>query len=110
MYVVDMLESIEHIETYCAGMSEVQFSQDIQLQDAVIRRFQIIGQAAGKIPSEIRQRFADIPWEKIVAMRNLIIHDYANVRFGEVWRVIQDDLPILKPQLLSVRKHLTASS
>lgn len=106
VYIVDMLESIDHINSYCHGISEIEFSRDIKLQDAVIRRFQIIGQAAGKVPKEVREMFQDIPWAKIVAMRNLIIHDYANVAYNEVWRVIQDELPLLYPQLGQVRTYL----
>ncbi|TAL63403.1 MAG: DUF86 domain-containing protein [Bacteroidetes bacterium] len=71
-----------------------------------MRRFQIIGEAGANIPEEIRVKFPDIPWKKIVAQRNLIIHDYATVRFGEIWRVIQEDLPVLQPQLVVVKEHL----
>lgn len=106
VYILDILEAIERILFYCQGIDEVAFSQDGKLQDAVIRRFQIIGEAAGRIPEEIRTTFPDIPWKKIVAQRNLIIHDYATVRPGEVWRVIQKDLPTLNEQLSKVKTYL----
>lgn len=106
VYILDIIDAIEHIETYCANVNEADFSRNTLLQDAVIRRFQIIGEAAGKIPDELREKFPNIPWKKIVAQRNLIIHDYATVRYEEVWMVIQKDFPTLKPKLVAVKKYL----
>jgi len=106
VYISDIIDAIEHIEEYCASVNEENFSRDTLLQDAVIRRFQIIGEAAVKIPDELRKKFPKIPWKKIVAQRNLIIHDYATVRCEEVWIVIQKDFPILKQQLVAVKKYL----
>lgn len=106
VYIIDILDAIERIETYCHSVNEKHFSQDTQLQDAVIRRFQIIGEAAGKIPDALRKKLPNIPWKKIVAQRNLIIHDYATVRSEEVWMVIQKDFPVLKPQLVAAKEYL----
>lgn len=106
VYILDMLEAIDLIEKYCLDMTEVRFSQDMLLQDAVIRRLQIIGEAAGKIPQELRDKSTIVPWKKIVAFRNLIIHDYASISFGEVWRVVKEELPKLKPQLEQVKTDL----
>jgi len=107
VYIVDILDSIDLINEYIHDIDEIQFSQDIQLQDAIIRRFQIIGEASAKIPGIIRDRFPNIPWKKIVAQRNLIIHNYAKVRPSEIWQVIIADLPTLKKQLLPVKKALS---
>jgi len=106
VFIIDIIEAIDLIESYCKGINEERFSKDIQLQDAVLRRFQIIGEAAGKIPDALRKEFPEIPWKKIVAQRNLIIHDYATVRPHEVWMVVQKDLPVLKPQLIAVKEYL----
>ena len=103
VYILDMIEAIKLIEHYVESVPEVQFSQDQALQDAVVHRVQIIGEAAGKIPKEIREKFPNTPWQQIVAMKNLIIHDYAHVDEREVWRVVHADLPTLKPQLQAVK-------
>lgn len=109
VYVLDMAEAIGRIESYCKGVNEGVFSHDTQLQDAVIRCFQIIGEAAGKMPEELRTQFPKIPWRKIVALRNLIIHDYANVAYSEVWRVIQEDIPKLRENIEQMKVSLDKS-
>lgn len=104
--VDDMVEAIEKIADYVAGRNEVQFSSDEKLQDAVIRRFGIIGEAATRIPKNIRVLTPDIPWKSIVGLRNIVIHDYASVSLGKAWEVIQRDLPKLKKDLLLLQKIL----
>ena len=106
VYILDILEAIDRIQEYCQGVDEILFSQDLKLRDAVIRRFQIIGEAAAKVPEVIRLKYPQIPWKKVVAQRNLIIHDYATVRYTEIWRVITEDLPNLKPHLDQVKADL----
>lgn len=99
VYILDIIEAIEHINTYTDAIDEVTFSQNVQIQDAVIRRFQIIGEAANKIPNVIRNQHPDIPWKKIVAQRNFIIHEYASIQPQEIWHVIREDLPALLPKM-----------
>jgi uncharacterized protein with HEPN domain len=99
IYIEDMLASIEHISTFIQTINEEQFSRDIQLQDAVIRRLGIIGEAAARLTNEIREKAQKIPWKSIVGLRNIVIHEYSNIKLGEVWDVVQNDLPSLKDEL-----------
>jgi uncharacterized protein with HEPN domain len=108
VYVEDIIEAIGLVETYVKNTSEVQFSRNTQLQDAVIRRLVIIGEAANKIPGEARGLAPAIPWRTIVGFRNVAIHDYASVKMGRVWEITQTELPILKKEIASLRTKLLA--
>lgn len=107
IYIDDMLEAIALIEQYLTDTNEKEFSRDSEKQDAVIHRLMIIGEAAQRVSSDVRAKQPDIPWRKIVDFRNVIIHEYSGVSLGRVWRILADDVPILKNQLLMLRKKIS---
>ncbi len=102
VYIEDMLDAIEKIETYVFSLDEIQFSRDQKIQDAVIFRFAVIGEAAGKISEEVKQKSKDIPWRQIIGLRNMVIHEYSGISLGRVWAVIREDLPTLKANLIQL--------
>lgn len=106
IYIDDILEAIDAIERYVKDMDEVVFSQKDYMQDAVIRQLAIIGEAARNIPDEVKQKQIDIPWRKISDFRNVLIHEYSGISLGTVWEIVVGDLPILREQLLSLKKLL----
>lgn len=67
-----------------------------QTQDAVIRNFEIIGEAAKRLSEGVQIRTPDIPWRRVAGFRDVLIHDYSGVDFEEVWNVIENELPNLK--------------
>ena len=99
--VADIVDSIEKILNYTAGMSFEQFRKDSKTIDAVIRNFTIIGEAARHIPDEIVQSHSEIPWREMADLRNIIVHEYSGVNEKIIWETIQTDLPGL---LSSLRK------
>lgn len=95
----DILESIEKIESYLKDIPEDIFLQNIQLQDAIIRRMEIIGEAVKNIPNEVKEKITAIPWRKIQAMRNILIHEYFGVNMKSLLLTIKNDLPMLKEEI-----------
>jgi len=101
-YVLDMLIASRHIQAYVAGIDRSIFEQDILRQDAIIRRIEIIGEAARRVSAEFRAAHPDIPWQQMADMRNRLIHSYDEVSLIIVWDVIQHDIPTLIAQLQSL--------
>ncbi len=95
LYVEDVLAAITRIELYTQGMDLEAFrSSDITV-DAVIRNFTVIGEAARQIPPEIEKANADIPWDKMRALRNVVVHQYFGVDVSILWETLRHDLPPL---------------
>ena len=82
--------------------SPEDFLKDSQCQDAVIRRLEIIGEAARRISPETRARLPQLPWEAMIGMRNILIHEYDDVDLMIVWDTVQKDLPRLVANLENV--------
>jgi uncharacterized protein with HEPN domain len=91
LYVEDILESISKIEEYTRGLSETRFVEDALIQDAVIRRLEVMGEAVKNIPATVRKRYPEIRWKEIAGMRDVVIHGYFGVDARRVWKVVRDD-------------------
>ncbi|MFH0797022.1 MAG: DUF86 domain-containing protein [Candidatus Omnitrophota bacterium] len=102
LYLQDIWESILAIEEYTQNITEEKFRSTRQVQDAVIRRLEIIGEAVKNIDENFRNKYPEIPWKKISGMRDIIAHEYFGVRFDRVWDVVTKDLPSLKQQMLLI--------
>jgi uncharacterized protein with HEPN domain len=86
-------EAIERIVEYTKSLTCAEFVENRMVREAVERNFEIIGEAASKTPSEIQEKYRDIPWQKMKALRNFIIHQYDEVEEIALWNTIQKDLP-----------------
>ncbi len=100
--VADILESIARIEEYTTGSTEDSFCQNQEKQDAVYRRLEIIGEAARRVPQELRNEHPDIPWRRMIALRNVLAHEYDHVLCTVIWDTITIALPPLKVQLMGI--------
>ena len=102
IYLHDIIDSIDLIESYLTGASYEKFLENEELQDAVIRRLQIIGEAAKRVPTKIRDSHPGIEWREITGTRNRIIHDYADVDLDLVWDITESKLPELKGKISKI--------
>ena len=96
LYLVDIYDSINKIEEYTKGLLFPEFSNDQMTVDAVVRNLEIIGEAAKNVPAETSEKYPSIPWEKMVSMRNKVIHEYQNVDLDILWKTIKEDLSPVK--------------
>jgi len=103
LYVEDIWTSISAIEEYTRGMSKKGFENDRKVQDAVTRRLENIGEAVKHLPDDFRSRFPDVPWKQIAGLRDVLIHEYFNVRIMRVWYVVANDLATLKLAITRAR-------
>ncbi len=105
-YIVDILTSIQEIEEFIGGMDFGEFVKDRKTINAVIRSLEVMGEAAKKIPFQIRNKYPDIPWKYIAGMRDKLIHEYHGVDLEIVWEVIKKEIPPLKPKFEKISKEL----
>ncbi|MBR8832388.1 MAG: hypothetical protein N5P05_001852 [Chroococcopsis gigantea SAG 12.99] len=105
LYLSNIEECIELIEAYTAGGKEV-FLATRMIQDAVIRNFEVIGEATKRLSPELRKAHPDIQWQQIAGLRDVLIHDYLRVNLHRVWNIIEQNLPDLKKRVKEIMQEL----
>ena len=102
IYLKHILNEIIKIENSIKNQSKKDFLSDLDVQDAVIRRIEIIGEATKNISMELRENYPNIPWKKISGTRDVLIHSYFSVDLDLVWNIINNEITVFKKQILNI--------
>jgi len=106
-FVEDILESIKKIQRYIENLNYNDFEKNELIVDAVIRNFEIIGEASRNIPDEIRNKYNDIPWKRMIGLRNIATLEYFGIDLSIIWEIITVNLPETKPKIELISKDLS---
>lgn len=93
IYMQDMLYAMQKIHSFIEEIDYNKFQEDEKTQDAVIRNFEIIGEAANQIPEKIKNAYPDIPWNEMYGLRNIVSHHYFGIDYALIWKIASDQLP-----------------
>lgn len=110
MFLEDIFDSAKNIEKYTKGLSKKKFFLDEQTIDAVVRRFEIIGEATKHVPIKIKRKYPKIAWKKMAGMRDILIHEYFGVNKDKLWKTTKEDVPDLKDKMSKILKEIKAQS
>lgn len=102
LFLEDIMTCIEKLEKYTKDLTFDQFSKNEMAVDAVIRNFEVIGEAVKKIPKEVKQKYSDVEWNEAAGFRDVLIHDYFGIDLEAVWDTLKKNVPALKEKLTKV--------
>ena len=105
LYLKDILTSMTRIEEYIYGMNLISFKKDYKTVDAVIRNFEIIGEASKKLPSKIKEKYSVVPWNEMYLLRNKVSHEYFGIDYEIIWDVASNYLPENRKQIESILEN-----
>jgi len=105
-YIKDIINSIDEIEEFTANMIFKSFVEDKKTVNAIIRSLEVLGEAAKKLPEEIRKKYPDVPWKRMAGMRDKLIHEYSGVDLEIIWKTIKEDIPSLEHSIKKMLKNL----
>ncbi len=106
MYLQDLLVAMTRIAEYLEGYDFDQFKKDYMTVDAVIRNFEIIGEAAKNLPDHIKEKNPDLPWDEMYLLRNKVSHEYFGIDYEIIWDVCINHLPENRKQIQSILNNL----
>lgn len=109
IFLKHILESVEFIESYLGNSSKSVFYKDTRLQDAIIRRLEVIGEASKSLPTGFKDKNSNINWRSIAGMRDKLTHHYFGINLERVWLVLKEDLPKLKKDIKEILEKESAA-
>ncbi len=106
MYAEDILEATGKIECYVRGLGYDSFAGKTLVVDAVVRNLEIVGEASRNIPEETRRSYPDIPWKRMIGLRNIVVHEYFGIDLTIVWEIVTRNLPETQPLIAEMLDKL----
>jgi len=105
VYLQDIKQAIAKIEKYTKNLTFTQFKNNELVIDGVVRNLEIIGEAAKKLPDNVKEKTPDVEWKKIAGLRDILIHEYFGVDLEIIWDIIKNKLPQLKQRINQTLKE-----
>jgi uncharacterized protein with HEPN domain len=109
LYIKDILQNMQDTDEFLRGFSCEQFADDKRTFNAVVRSLEVIGEAAKKIPDEIRRKYPLVPWKEMAGMRDKVIHFYFGVNREAVWIAAKERIPAVRPMIEKIMQELESS-
>jgi len=106
VYIKDILQNMRDAEQFIQGMTYEQFVADKKTTNAVLRSIEVIGEAAKRVPDDVRAQYPQIPWKEMAGMRDKVIHLYFSVDNETVWLVVKERIPSLQPLIEQIVRDL----
>jgi uncharacterized protein with HEPN domain len=106
LYLKDILTAMEAIEKFVEGMGFEDFKRDDRTSSAVIRKFEIIGEATKNVSDAIKQKYPTVPWKEMAGMRDRLIHFYFGIKYDLIWQTIKDIIPQVKPLIRKILEEI----
>jgi uncharacterized protein with HEPN domain len=107
LFMEDILSAIEKIERYTKGLTFEEFSNNDMAADAIVRNFEVIGEAAKNVPERVQRSYPFVEWKEAIGFRNILIHDYFGIDLEAVWDTIRNNIPSLKNNVLKALQSET---
>lgn len=102
VFLEDILEAIDKIRRYTAGLSQDTFRRDDKTLDAVVRNLEVIGEAVKKLPAKIRSKHPQVDWKRIAGLRDILIHEYFGIDVEIIWDILESKLPVLEREVKKI--------
>jgi uncharacterized protein with HEPN domain len=102
LYLRDIVEAVDHIAAFTGEADFIGFQQSEMMRSAVVQKLAVVGEAASRLSEELRARHPEVPWAQIVAFRNILVHAYFGIDWGEVWRAARRRCPVLRDQVAAI--------
>lgn len=109
IFIEDALVAVDKIARYTENVNYDDFCQNEMMVDAVLRNLEVLGEAARNVPDEIKVKYPHVPWKRMVGLRNIVIHEYFGIDLENIWKIIDENVPETRSELVKILKDLEES-